>query len=101
MRLKAMHEYTAKLPLIEREHLSDFIGKNTEMALRTGGQFGAAMEADGFILKYKKQFGEIRVVATGGDAPFIKRYTQQTVEHQPDLLMQGLFAILQQNILPT
>ena len=50
-----MHEFTAKLPLIQREKIHHFIGDSTETALRTGGQLGAAMEAQGFANLYKKE----------------------------------------------
>ena len=100
MRLKAMHQFTAKLPLVERQPIGDFIGRNTETALLTGGQLGAAMEVEGFIAQYKKHFGEMRVLLTGGDAPFIQQHTLGETEHLPHLLMSGLYAILLKN-LPT
>ena len=94
MRLRAMHEFTAKLPLIKRENIAHFIGDSTETALLTGGQLGAAMEAQGFVNLYKKEFGEnLNIIVTGGDGTYLVNHIDKAI-YQNDLILKGLLSIL-------
>ena len=70
MRFKAMHEFTARLPLIERKEQSNWIGTSTETAMRNGGQLGASLEIEGFIEMCRQQYDGLNVLLTGGDADF-------------------------------
>ena len=93
MRLRAMHEFTAKLPVVTREKITDFVGDTTETAIRTGGQLGAAMEAQGFVNLYKQKFGnDLNVIVTGGDGTYLVGHLENAI-YQNDLVLKGLLSI--------
>ena len=99
MRFRAMHEFTARLPLVTLAQTSDFIGHNTETAMRTGAQFGFFYEIEGFINAYIQRFGKCRTLLTGGNASFIAQYLVHLhLEVQNDLVPIGLNVILNYNI---
>ena len=94
MRLRAMHEFTARLPLVERQlAIPDFIGDSTETALRTGGQLAAALEAKGFVELYRSRFAPLNVVLTGGDAMYLKPYLPDAIVDNT-LIMRGLYSVI-------
>jgi type III pantothenate kinase len=95
MRLRAMHEFTAKLPLVKcAMPLDDFIGNSTETAIRTGAQLAAALEANGFIERYKKQFPNLNIILTGGDAIYLKPHLPEFVQSDKLLIIKGLASVL-------
>jgi type III pantothenate kinase len=94
MRLKAMHTFTAKLPLVTREITTNIVGDDTLSALRTGAQLGAAFEMEGFIRAYQQNFGAIKVILTGGDAVFFQNALKINVLLQPDLVLYGVNLII-------
>jgi type III pantothenate kinase len=99
MRLRAMHEFTAKLPLVKcKMPLDDFIGNSTETALRTGAQLAAALEARGFIDLYKSNFENLNLVLTGGDAIYMKPHLPSDVISDKTLIMKGLYAVLKYEV---
>lgn len=95
MRTKAMHEFTARLPEVGMEMPEGLIGNSTETALQNGAFRGAALEIEGFIQLFKKQFNPLQIILTGGDAdffqPFLNPYNLST---QPHLTLYGLNNIL-------
>ncbi len=98
MRFKAMHQFTAKLPLIAKQRLTDFIGFNTETSMRTGGQLAATLELEGFLARYEATFGAIELILTGGDAEIISQQLlhKKHIIHK-DLVLIGLHKILAYN----
>jgi len=98
MRLKAMHHFTAKLPLVKRGNLRTLVGKNTKTALQTGGQLGAIAEAIGFISWYKEKYGQINVILTGGDANFFAKKLKTPIFVNQNLVLTGLNKILNYNV---
>lgn len=97
LRYKAMHHFTAKLPLVKRQRLDEFIGYSTETSMRVGAQMGAELEIDGFISHYKKEFGEINVLITGGDANYFVSQLKNQIFAHPNLVLTGLNRILEHN----
>ena len=98
MRLQAMHQFTAKLPLIQRGQQSQFWGISTETAMRNGGQYGAVYEMEGFISHCKQKFGQLTTVITGGDADFFAKQLKTKIFVRPNLVLTGLIEILNYNI---
>lgn len=95
MRLRAMHEGTARLPLVETAvELQPLLGKTTEEALRAGGQYGAANEVSGLFQRLEAAYQPLRLVLTGGDAELISAHL--TIDHEviPHLVLLGLNKIL-------
>ncbi|PHN05681.1 type III pantothenate kinase [Flavilitoribacter nigricans] len=97
MRFRAMHEFTARLPLVASGEIDNAIGQSTETAMRNGGQLGTVLELEGFIRLFSSQFGELRVILTGGDAEFFAKVLKSKIFVNPDLVLRGLNKILTYN----
>ena len=67
MRFKAMHEFTAKLPLVSGEWNVPLIGYDTKTNLQSGVVLGMAKEMDGIIDLYAEKYTNFNVLLTGGD----------------------------------
>ena len=74
------------------------IGSNTIDCMKSGSLFGNAAMTDGMIRRIKKELGENAiVVATGGIAPAILPYCEETISYDPDLMLKGLALIYKKN----
>jgi type III pantothenate kinase len=99
MRLRAMNHYTQRLPLVEPEwDYGKLVGNTTSESLLTGALVGAACEVDEMINRYKAEFGEMRVVLTGGDGPYLSGQLKNSFFAHQNLLLQGLNTILEYNL---
>ena len=97
MRLKALNQYTAKLPLLTAESNLPLIGYDTHTNILTGVVIGMAKEIDGFIDAYKEKFRNFNVVLTGGDIPHLSSHLKNKIFADPDLIFKGLYAISEVN----
>lgn len=98
LRLKAMHAYTDALPMIKRFSDAKAHGTSTTTALKAGAAWGAVHEADGFISAYKKQYGRVNIVLTGGDSPFFVNRLKTKIFVAPNLVLEGLRKLLEYNV---
>ena len=98
MRLQAMHEYTAKLPLVEPGWPELAFGDSTLHALQNGAGLGIIMEIEGLLHRAKGAFGEVSIVMTGGDAVFLAERLESQIFVTPELVAHGLFQILDFNV---
>ena len=94
MRLAAMHERTARLPLVQAGEPQHLVGRSTEQALRHGGQLGVVYEVEGLYHRLLLQHPDLVVVLTGGDAAHLLPYFSVAVTHYPNLVLRGLHQIL-------
>ena len=94
IRLKAMHVFTARLPLASRSDLGYWIGTSTENALQNGAQWGALWEISALIDHCENELGPVKVVVTGGDAIFFEKNLKRKIFANPDLVLAGLNKIL-------
>ena len=97
MRFRAMHEFTAKLPLLQAGDCGDFIGKNTESSIRVGAQTAAIFEMDAFISAYSARFEQLTTLITGGDAHFFALHLKNKIFAEENLVLIGLNEILNFN----
>ena len=72
LRSKAMSEFTDKLPLIDLKPDFTPFGTNTNSNLNAGVISGTLFEINGFIASAKKEFPNLQVILTGGDADYYK-----------------------------
>jgi type III pantothenate kinase len=98
MRFKALHYYTAKLPLISVGSKTfgwdlPLIGYDTGTNIMSGVFLGMAAEIDGIITRYHEKFENIKVLLTGGDTINFARHLKNKIIADPDLIFKGLFAI--------
>ncbi len=87
---RALHEFTAMLPLIEVRRPRTVIGKDTEHCLAAGLYFGYLGMIREVLSRTKSELGgRPRVVATGGLSPlFLKDLPG--VRAEPNLTLNGL-----------
>ena len=97
MRFRAMHEYTAKLPLVPADWNVPLIGYDTATNMQSGVVLGIAHEMDGFIDAYKQRFRNFNAVLTGGDTPFFEPHLKNGIFADFDFIFKGLYAISQFN----
>jgi type III pantothenate kinase len=97
MRLKAMHQFTAKLPLVKADSNVPLMGYDTTTNLLTGAVLGLAKEIDGFIEAYKEKFRNFNVLLTGGDLVHLACHLKNKIFADPDLIFKGLYAISEVN----
>ena len=98
MRLRAMHEGTARLPLAEPGFPELPFGDSTLHALQNGACLGMVMEIEGIINRAQKAYGDVSVVITGGDAGRLAGHMESQIFVSPELVTHGLFQILSLNV---
>jgi type III pantothenate kinase len=94
MRLRAMHEFTARLPAVQSAPLNGWLGYSTETAMRNGATLGLVWEVKGHWQNMQREFGDTQVVLTGGDAETILRESGEKWTWEPNLVLIGLNRIL-------
>ncbi|HDZ05060.1 hypothetical protein LCGC14_0081220 [marine sediment metagenome] len=97
MRYNAMHQQTAKLPLLEKKELLDYIGNTTENCLHSGVINGITLEIDGVIDLYRARFENLTVILTGGDTLFLSKRLKNTIFADSKFLLKGLNYLLEYN----
>ncbi len=100
MRFKALHNYTAKLPLVDpMQYLNyELTGSDTATSMLSGVVNGMKEEVGGIIKEYNQRFGNLQVVGTGGDAGFFVTLLKNEIFARPYLVLEGLNRILNFNI---
>lgn len=97
MRFKAMHQFTAKLPLVSADSNFPLIGYDTKTNLQSGAILGLAKEMDGMIEEYALRYGNFNVHLTGGNMRFFAPLIKKKIFANPHLIFNGLYAISETN----
>jgi type III pantothenate kinase len=97
MRFQAMHQFTAKLPLVKGHWNVPLIGYDTATNLQSGVVLGMAKEIDGILDMYKDRFGNFNALLTGGDIGLFRPHLKNKIFADPHLIFKGLYAISQYN----
>jgi type III pantothenate kinase len=97
MRFKAMHEFTAKLPLVTADVNVPLIGYDTRTNLLSGVILGMSKEMDGIIDEYALRYSNFNVLLTGGDMAFFAPHLKKKIFADPYLIYKGLYAISEVN----
>jgi len=96
MGLKSLYEATALLPKVELKSARHIIGKNTIDSMRGGILFGYGAMCDGLAVRYRAILGKnTKIIATGGNAKLIKKYSKSIQIVDEDLILKGLLQINQ------
>jgi type III pantothenate kinase len=98
MRFKALHHFTAKLPLLNGEPSNSLIGKSTHEAIINGVQNGLVFEIEGYIDELLKKFPDLIVILTGGDVYFFENKLKKTIFVVSNLILTGLNTLLEYNV---
>ncbi|MDE7495800.1 MAG: type III pantothenate kinase [Muribaculaceae bacterium] len=100
LRLKALHGYTAALPMVEPDGDTPPFGYDTVTAIRSGVMRGLGDEIAASFRRAQGEYGVSRLVISGGDAPLLLPLIdsiKDEVVFVPDLVARGLLAIYNYN----
>ena len=97
-RFKALHTFTLKLPLLSKREVENLLGRNTNQAIESGVQSGIIYEIEGYISALKKDFRNLKIILTGGDADFFANKFKNIIFVEPNLVLIGLNSILEYNV---
>ncbi|MFD2822942.1 type III pantothenate kinase [Lacinutrix iliipiscaria] len=97
MRYKALHNFTANLPLLETEIPKNSIGNSTANSMHSGVVQGVLLEIEGAIQKYKLKYPDLTVILTGGDTNFLSKQLKSSIFANSNFLLEGLNYLLQFN----
>lgn len=97
MRLKALHTFTGKLPLIELSNCDSLIGNNTQQSILSGVVNGAIAEINGIVEQYCKIYPDLRVVLSGGDSEYLVNKLKNKIFAVSNIVLHGLKIILDYN----
>jgi type III pantothenate kinase len=94
LRYKSMHDYTAKLPLVERLEQESLVGTDTLSSMAAGVIQGIDAELMGMMDKYRKKFGpDLTFFVTGGDADNFDFEGKNDIFADPNLTLKGVYEI--------
>lgn len=102
MRLKALHAFTGKLPLIDLDlDFTTLEGTDTRTSILSGVMQGIILEVQGFIKNYQLRYSDLQVILCGGDAIFFDTRLKSTIfahllSIEPHLVLIGLNEVIHQ-----
>lgn len=92
MSLESLSERTAMLPKTRLKKTHLFIGRDTRSSIRNGMIYGYSAICEGLVALFRKKINKnIKIIATGGDALLISRYTPSMKKVDLDLSLKGLY----------
>lgn len=93
LQLGAMHNHTAKLPLLESKALETIplLGKSTRGCMLSGSIRTTALAIEGYYAALaKEQASDLALILTGGDAETLSQYLSIPHQKSSYLLLEGL-----------
>jgi type III pantothenate kinase len=96
-RFSALHEHTAKLPLVTRDHVFPAFGTDTRTAIVAGVQQGIIFEINSYMDEFIRLYPDCEFIITGGDASFFVSKLKRPIFALPELVLTGLNYILEYN----
>lgn len=94
MRLRAMHEFTARLPLPETGEASGEVGNSTTTALLHGAQLGLVYELEGLYARLAGRHEGVELILTGGDGKWLSKNLSVPCSFRPNLVLYGLIQLM-------
>ena len=98
MRYNALHNYTAKLPLLETKYPENYIGNSTSESLHSGVVNGMLFEIEGFLKSFEIDYSKFIIILTGGDAVFLAKRLKNTIFANSNFLLESLNQTFQYKI---
>ncbi len=90
LRYESLHNFTAKLPLLEKKSPESYIGNSTEEAIHSGVVNGLCHEIEGFVSEYSVKNEQFTIILTGGDANFLANRLKSTIFADENFLLKSL-----------
>jgi len=98
MRLRALYEFTGKLPLVKASTESQLLGTDTQSAILSGVLQGMIFEIKGYIDIFKFKYPELLTLLTGGSTFYFDTKLKSPIFAEKNLVLIGLNCILQFNV---
>ncbi len=98
MRLKSLHDYTHKLPLIQAEPYDELLGNDTKTAILAGVLQGIQFEIIGYINTLIIKYPELSIFLTGGSTFYFDTKLKNLIFAEKNLVLIGLNRILNFNV---
>ena len=98
MRFRALHEFTAALPLCESVEPSGVFGNSTKEAIEQGVMQGVLYEIEGYIERVLQKNEKNSIIFCGGDAESFVNRIKNTIFAPRKLMFTGLNEILEYNV---
>lgn len=96
-RFRALHEYTARLPLLSLPDEVSTFGNDTVSAIQSGVVTGIVYELQGYITSAEAMYPELKIIFTGGNANYFAKRLKNAIFATCDLVVFGLNTILEYN----
>jgi type III pantothenate kinase len=90
LRYESLHNFTAKLPLLEKKVPEKFIGNSTIEAIHSGVVNGMCKEIEGFISEYSVKNEQFTIILTGGDTNFLANQLKSIIFADENFLLKSL-----------
>lgn len=98
MRLKSLHQFTQKLPLLSVNCDVEILGSDTSSAIQAGVLYGIVFEIDGYIERLMLKYPKLSVFLTGGSAVCFDNKLKNRIFANKNLVVTGLNRILKYNV---
>jgi type III pantothenate kinase len=98
MRFKALHYFSAKLPLLKYRHYHHVLGKSTNESIWSGITHGIIAECNYLIDYYTANYDNVKIIITGGSRRILKNTIKSEVLSLKGFVIFGLNVILNYNV---
>ncbi len=96
-RYRALHDYTATLPLLSLPESVTQLGDSSASAVGSGVAQGIIYEVEGYIREMSARYEDMKIIFTGGDANYFAKRLKSAIFATCDLIIYGLNTILEYN----
>ena len=96
--VRALSKQAALLPIIKVSAPKELVGKDTVSSMKSGIFNGFGALCDGLVAKLKAKYGPMRVIATGGHAQLMSKFSKSIDRVSPDLTLRGLRLIYEKSL---
>ncbi len=96
--LQALVTRTSLLKQITITRPKSVIGRNTEECMLSGAVFGTAAQIEGLVQRIQRELKtDATVILTGGNSEAVISHCTIPIQHEPDLLLEGLAMIYEES----
>jgi len=95
MRINAMYDYTAKLPIVKPQIAETILGRNTTEAVLCGAFWGIVSEVNALLDRLLGYYPDISIILTGGDSHYFEKHLKNCKKIVPNLVLIGLNRIIE------